>query len=224
MIHLDPRTKLLLLFISNFILIFHVSFIYEVLMMTIIVSLFFFSGLYKSGVKFTILYSLFVLMNVIDYSNHIVLAYIAMFANTIRLMLPVVAMGTYIFASTKVSEMSCALRRMHVSENIIIPLVVMIRFFPTAKEDFIHIKEAMTLRGIEISVFHPIQTLEYVLIPLLMNSSFVANDLTVASLTKGLSIQGEHTSIAELYLTIYDFVYPVILLVPMVLFMHGVKL
>ncbi len=224
MIHLDPRTKLFMLFISNFILIFHVSLTYEVLMMTVIVSLFFLTRLYKTGLKFTILYSVFVLINIIDFSDYIVLAYIAMFANTLRLMLPVIAMGTYTFSSTKVSEMSCALRCMHVSENIIIPLVVMIRFFPTAKEDFIHIKEAMTLRGIEISVFHPIQTLEYILIPLLMNSSFVANDLTVASLTKGLSIQGKHTSIAKLYLTLYDFVYPIVLLVPMVLFMNGVKL
>ena len=224
MIHLDPRTKLLLLCISNLVLFCHVSLKYECMMMIVILSLFFLSNKTKIGIKFAIIYFIFYVLDILDLPNNVVLSFLLMFSNTIRMMLPIIAMGTYTFSTTKTSEMTCALRKMHVSENIIIPLVVMIRFFPTAKEDYTHIKEAMTLRGIETSILHPLQSLEYILIPLLMNSTVVANDLTIAALTKGLSIEAQHTSIAKLYLSIFDIIYPILLCIPLLFFWKGDQL
>ena len=224
MIHLDPRTKIVLLILSNFILFFHVSIQYEALMMIVILSLFCFSNKVKTGFKFTILYVVFYMLNVLDLPNSVVVSFLLMFTNTIRMMLPIIVVGTYTFTTTPTSEMVCAMRKAHVPESIIIPLVVMIRFFPTAKEDYVHIKEAMSLRGIEISVFHPLQALEYVLIPLLMNSSVVANALTIAALTKGLSIEGEHTSVAKLRFGLWDLVYPILCCIPLILFWKGITI
>src|SRR5690625_7149235 len=86
----------------------------------------------------------------------------------------------------------------------------MARFFPTIREDYHRIRQAMVFRGIGTGfwdlVKHPIQTLEFILIPLLMNATQVSEDLTISSLTKGLSLPGKHTSIVQLKMTAYDWI------------------
>lgn len=60
------------------------------------------------------------------------------------------------------------------------------------------------------------------LIPLLMNSNNVAQDLSIAALTKGIGLPGEHTSMVELKMTALDWGYMVICTLPFVGFLGGV--
>ena len=107
----------------------------------------------------------------------------------VTMMLPCFITGAYTFTTTSASAFICAMRRMRVPEAVVIPCVVVIRFFPTIAEDYRQIRNAMALRGIAPGgwglVRHPAQSLEYILIPLLMNATNVAQDLSVAALTKG---------------------------------------
>ena len=100
---------------------------------------------------------------------------------------------------------------MHVPESVIIPCAVVVRFFPTVQEDYHQIHNAMALRGIAEGkgalLLHPMQSLEYILMPLLMNGNNVAQDLSVAALTKGIGLPGTHTCMTELHLTVWDFIY-----------------
>ena len=56
------------------------------------------------------------------------------------------------------------MRRMHVPEAVVIPCVVVIRFFPPIAEDYRQIRNAMALRGISSGgwgiVRHPTQSLD----------------------------------------------------------------
>ena len=65
-------------------------------------------------------------------------------------------------------------------------------------------------------LLHPMQSLEYVLMPLLMNSNNVAQDLSAAALTKGIGLPGRHTCMTELRLTVWDFLYPALCTLPLV--------
>ena len=134
-------------------------------------------------------------------------------------MLPCIITGAYVFSTTTAGELTCALRRMHVPESVIIPCVVVVRFFPTVKEDYRQIRAAMALRGIAEGkaalLRHPAQSLEYILMPLLMNGNNVAQDLSVAALTKGIGLPGKHTCMVELKLTAWDFVYPALCTLPL---------
>ncbi|MDN6113099.1 MAG: energy-coupling factor transporter transmembrane protein EcfT, partial [Tetragenococcus halophilus] len=67
----------------------------------------------------------------------------------------------------------------------------------------------------------PVQTFEFILIPLLMNASQVAQDLTISALTKGLSIPGKQTSIINLRMTKVDLIYMVIAFIPIVIDIGG---
>ena len=64
--------------------------------------------------------------------------------------------------------------------GIIIPSAVVVRFFPTVGEDYA-IRAPWPCGGIAASrgtLRHPVQSLEYILMPLLMNSNNVARDLS----------------------------------------------
>ena len=107
---------------------------------------------------------------------------------------------------------------MRVPEAVVIPCVVVIRFFPTIAEDYRQIRNAMALRGIASGgwglVRHPAQSLEYILIPLLMNATNVAQDLSVAALTKGLGREGR--------MTVVDWLVMIVVTLPLALDIAGV--
>lgn len=104
-------------------------------------------------------------------------------------------------------------------------LCVGIRFFPTIHDDYHQIRDAMALRGIAQGTFallrHPAQSLEYILMPLLMNATGVAQDLSVAALTKGIGIRGPHTCHTEIRMHGIDWAWMVICTVPLALGIGG---
>lgn len=228
MLKLDPRCKLYLLLLSNFLLFFHVDLITEIIIMGLLILLFFLSGYYIKGLKFLITYLILVILDLTLVGNvkGLLLTWISLLAVSIRMLYPCIVSGTYAFTTTTISEFVCALRKMHISENIIIPCMVVIRFFPTIKEDYKQIKNAMTLRGINngtLSIFrHPFNSLEYIVIPLLMNSNNVANDLTCSALTKGIGIKGKHTSIVNINFSYKDVVTIILTSLPLILNIKGI--
>ena len=121
----------------------------------------------------------------------------------VTMMLPCFITGAYAFSTTRVSEFVCALRRMRVPESAAIPCLVVIRFFPTIGRDYRRTRDAMALRGLASGrlalLRYPAQSLEFVLVPLLMNTTIVSRDLSVAALTKGLGRFGRHTCITEIH-------------------------
>ena len=128
---------------------------------------------------------------------------VGLFSVGLRMMMPCFITGAYAFSTTRVSEFVCALRRMRVPESVAIPCMVVIRFFPTIGRDYRRTRDAMALRGLASGrlalLRHPAQSLEFVLVPLLMNATIVSRDLSVAALTKGLGRPGRHTCITEIH-------------------------
>ncbi|OZG61845.1 cobalt ABC transporter permease [Bifidobacterium hapali] len=144
----------------------------------------------------------------------------------IRMMMPCLISGAYAFTTTTISEFVCAMRRMRVPEAVVIPCMVVIRFFPTIVHDYRQIRNAMAMRGIAAGRFalvrHPVQSLEFILVPLLMNATIVSRDLSVAALTKGLGIAGEHTCMTTIRMRWFDWGYMAVCTVPLALAIGGV--
>ena len=227
-VRLDPRAKLYLLLLSNLTLFLHVSLRAEILLVILLLFLFFLSGKLKSGIRMTIIYSALVGIDffVIPVAEGLLLNFLSMLSVGIRMMLPCIISCAYAFSTTTVGEMVCGLRKLKVPECIIIPCVTVVRFFPTIAEDYRQIRSAMAFRGIAIGnvalLRHPAQSLEYILMPLLMNSNNVAQDLSVAAMTKGISLPGQHTSMIELKMTPFDVLYMLTCTIPFILFLGGV--
>lgn len=223
--HFDPRTILYLLLISQIILILDISIFIEIITVVILILPFFISKQFKWGLSIIIVYSLqlFIAFVILPNVNHAVLLYpLSMVANGFRELIPGMIVGIYAIKLTHSGEWISLFKKWHFPKFFIVPFSVIFRFFPTAREDYRQIRNAMAFRGIERGpvafVKQPIQTFEFILIPLLMNASQVAQDLTISALTKGLSIPGKQTSIINLRMTKIDFIYMVIALVPIIIY------
>ena len=113
-------------------------------------------------------------------------------------------MGWYTVRSTTVSEFMTAMDKMHVPYFITIPFSVMFRYFPTLGEEYNSIHDAMKIREIGQSVKNPFTYIEYVLVPIMMSTVRIEDELSAASLTKGLSAGGRRTHICQISIKFYD--------------------
>lgn len=222
---LDPRTKLYMLVIANLMLFFHVNLVTELVLIVLFLAPMFFGGAWKRGVKLGATYFVLLAADIwlVPLAGGLVLDWVSLLAVGIRMILPCIVTGAFAFTTTSVSEFVCAMRKMKVPESVVIPCMVVVRFFPTVREDYRQIKNSIRLRGIgggmRGAVCHPMRKLEYVVIPLLMNSNNVAQDLSVAALTKGLGIEGEHTSMVQIRMRAYDYIYMCACTLPLCLYM-----
>ena len=106
--------------------------------------------------------------------------------------------GAFLVASTSVSDFLAAMKRMRVSEKILIPLSVIFRFLPTIGEENAAIRDAMRMRGIRFGGKHPGRMLEYRLVPLMISIVKIGDELSAAALTRGLGAPGRRTDLCEI--------------------------
>ncbi|WP_197407523.1 energy-coupling factor transporter transmembrane component T [Caviibacter abscessus] len=97
-------------------------------------------------------------------------------------------MGYYLISTTSVSEFIAAMEKLKVSYKIIIPFSVVFRFFPTVKEEYISIQNAMKIKGVTIRK-SPIEMIEYRLVPLLISVTKIGEELSASALTRGLELR-----------------------------------
>lgn len=220
---LDPRTKLILLVIAAVYISLQLSVEVEFFLIIILIVPLFLAGLLAYCVAFLTIYfiqllSFMFVMPLVD--STFLLFILSFLTNGFRILLPSIIIGTYAMKTTSVSEWIAAFKKIRLPNWLLIPLAVMARFFPTIREDYRNIRKAMAFRGIGTGLWdlikHPIKTLEFILIPLLMNATQVSEDLTVSSLTKGLSLPGRHTTIVRLKMNILDVVYLIFACLPLV--------
>ena len=201
---LDPRTKLcLLVFVSVFVLgnaggnavaEFRVALNYLPLLLLLA------SGKWKPVLFSVIFYSLAYAFSTLlmphckGLLNFLILA---MCGIVLRFM-PGIMTGMYVVSTTTVSEFIAAMERMHVSQKITIPLAVMFRFFPTVVEESGSINKAMAMRDIKFGGKKALQMIEYRLIPMMTCSVKIGQELSAASLTRGLGGPGKRTNICRL--------------------------
>lgn len=132
--------------------------------------------------------------------NYLILAS----AGILSQFIPGIMMGYYAVTTTTVSEFVAAMERMHLPEQITIPLSVMFRFFPTVGEEATSISAAMTMRGISFGGSHPRKMLEYRLVPLMTCSVKIGEELSAAALTRGLGSPTKRTNICQIGFRTWD--------------------
>lgn len=224
----DPRTKVILLLLSPVLMGLSIGVGLEILVIMVYVTPFFLSNEIKWGAGFLSLFFLqlfsayFILPHI---TSPFILYTVSLLVSGFRRMMPSIIAGAFALKTTHISEWISMLKKWHMPTAVIVPFAVMARFFPTVKEDYRHIRRAMAFRGIGVGsmgmVKNPMQSFEFILIPLLMNASQVAQDLTISALTKGLGMPGKHTSLVELKMRTLDYTYIVIALIPLTIHFGG---
>lgn len=126
--------------------------------------------------------------------------------------------GWYVVKSTSVSEFITSMERMHFPNVVTIPMSVMFRYFPTLKEDYLSIHDAMKMREIGKKIKNPFTYIEYILVPIMMSTVRIANDLSAASLTKGLGVNRIRTHICNIGLKFFDYFVITSMIVMLIIF------
>lgn len=93
----------------------------------------------------------------------------------------------------RIDEIGAVLTRMHAPRALFVPIMVIVRFFPMVVTEIQAIRRALALR--KINTLNPLRTVEYVIIPLLAAGARLADELSAASIIKGLG-SGPRTTVS----------------------------
>ena len=221
---LDPRTKLLLAVVANG-MVFTAPLFYSLLMVVATSILLLLEKKWKFVCAFFFVYLTagfffdFVKNLDIGTSGTIILASLFLMYR----IMPACAVLYYVITTTKVNEFLACMSRMHVTNKVTIPLIVMIRFFPTVYDESRAIGNAMRMRGIRLfslrTLKSPVAFLEYRLVPLLVSVTKIGDELSIAAVTRGLSAETKRTCIATIGFRWVDFVVCAYCIVVVVMFL-----
>lgn len=194
---IDPRTKVLMLAGINVVLLGSSFDVFGMTMKSVmaLVVVFFLVNAGKARVA-AVFVLLFTAAAFLETANEQVLLGLMGSTSIVGLMLRFIAMlmlqfipGTMfayaMIVGTKVSEFVAAMEHMRLSQKIIIPFAVIFRFFPTVAEEYSSIKDAMRMRGLGWRN-GPVAMIEYRLVPLIVSIVKIGDELSAASVTRGL--------------------------------------
>lgn len=207
---LDPRTKLLILAVTSVSVFMNKSIAVECVLAGIPLVLLSVSGNLKRTLKYAAFFLALLLIQLFIVPRLPVIfgGIVYMFAVYIRKLLPCFMLGSFLIATTSVSKFLAAITKLRLSKGLTIALAITLRYFPTMREEWASIQDAMALRGISASaaglISHPIQTMEHVYIPLLVSASRISDEITQAAITRGIEHTGERSCIEEIAFSFAD--------------------
>lgn len=189
---IDPRTKILLLLICVIAAAMAPNLTYEMGLVLLIACFALASGKVRLAIGGAIGYAFFyaISMFVMVYASETLQASLLAFLGLVHKIYPCGFMGGIIISTTKISEFLSAMNKLHAPKSLTIPLAIMLRYIPTIQEDWHFIKDAMRLRDVSPSLegilSRPAMTLECIYAPLLMAASKASDELSIASVTRGI--------------------------------------
>lgn len=99
-------------------------------------------------------------------------------------------LGISLSKLASMQDLLAALQAMGAPQAVLIPCMVVLRFFPTIRRDASHLMESLKTRrvlaGGGYAFRHPALTCELLVVPLLMRSVRVSDELAVSALVRGL--------------------------------------
>lgn len=115
-------------------------------------------------------------------------------------------MGEYLISTTSVSEFIAGMERLRFPAAFTIPITVMFRFFPTIWDEWKSIHGAMSMRGIHLGGIHMAKIFEYQIVPMICCCARIGEELSMASLSRGLDIQVKRTNICQIGFRAQDYI------------------
>lgn len=147
---------------------------------------------WKTAVRCSLLLSLVFVLRLYSKGNGLGILIPEMFLFIITRM-TAVFMSALPIVKTQPGELRVIFKKLNVHRNFHLPLIFMLRFFPTVKYEFREIIESLRLRGI-CSWKKPLTTVEYLFVPMIFSASKTAEELAAAAEMRGISAEGDHSS------------------------------
>jgi energy-coupling factor transport system permease protein len=162
-----------------------------------------FQNMVSAAVRFAAYYAVLLALNALLWFLQIPLISM-MFSMMILLcfrLIPICMASVILLEKAPMNELLISLEHMRIPKMMIIPLSVVYRYVPTVKHEIRYVRESMKMRGLNTSLtgmlLHPMTAIENFMIPLLIRSGKLADELSAAALCKGLDIEHKKTSCTE---------------------------
>ena len=209
-LYLDPRTKLFLILLCVLCAMSAPDLFFQLGLVVFIGILTALSGKIRYAFRGILVYALICLFTV--WSMGIMTGtWRTMFVAFLGLVHKVYACGMLagtIISTTKVGEFLSAMARLHVPKKLTIPITIMLRYLPTIREDWHFIKDAMRLRDVSPTftgfLKAPAMTINCIYVPLLTAASKAADELSIASVTRGIENLKPRTCLVEIHMQAAD--------------------
>lgn len=137
--------------------------------------------------------------------------FVERFAFILHHLCPMMGIALLALSTMTVSELIAALQRLHCPREATLALAVALRFLPTIRQELRQIRDAARTRGIAFTfwgfVRAPAVTSEYLLVPFMMRSVRVADELAAAAVTRGIENPAPRGERVPLCLHTQDIVY-----------------
>lgn len=200
MIKIDPRTKVLLLLITILFSIFVPTGFYTCIWIGLVTALGILLGRVKktmgAAISFAALWllALYVLPLL---KGNLHTTFLVWFGLVFKCY-PSCMLAGVVIGTTQISEFMAAMAKWNVPRALVIPLAIMFRYFPTLKEDWGHIRDAMALRGISLSPAcffkNPGMVIDALYLPVLVAASKTADELSASAIARGIENPNRRTS------------------------------
>ena len=120
----------------------------------------------------------------------------------------IAVMGAAPVMAAPTGRLIASLYRMKLPKTAVLSLAVFFRFMPTVSMEYRCIREALKFRGIGTSaagvLLHPFLTAECILVPILMRTSKIADELAASVSVWGMQLEGECSSLHEVRMCAFD--------------------
>lgn len=212
LLRLDPRLRCMIVFMLSPVTFLVNTPITSGLFTAGLAILMFLSGIYKKTIAILIFYCfLLFIEHLTHYIGNVTLLVAATTVNFFFLKFTAIFMlGSFLIKTTTVTEIICALETLKIPNQITIPFAVAVRFIPSIQEDFTALKASLRVRNISISLWsflrRPIQTVEYMLVPILMRAYKISDELAASAMIRGIDSANKKTLLYTLKFGIQDFI------------------
>lgn len=161
----------------------------------------------KEAARNLLMYSLFWgLLYVLNTLRIPVLSFIfPMFIMLMLRVLPAYITCLILVRITPMNELLSSLRKLHIPMLVLIPVAVMYRYLPTVGKEITYVRESLKMRGLKVSV-------ERFFVPLLFRSEKITEELSAATICKGLYVDRERTCLTDVKLDVADYFYGIALI------------
>lgn len=227
-ISLDPRTKIFMIFAVSFIVMVNAVTPLEwgirIIITLIPIILMITEGKFASAFRFSVLYAAALLLLkffISSESTGLISAILVGYCGIVAQFMPAMITAWYVIRTTKIGEFMSAMQKMHVPDGISVSLAVVMRFFPTIKEEYGSICDAMKMRGITFGGGKVTKMIEYRMIPLLFSCVSIGEELSSAAVTRGLGAPVKRTSAYELRMKSSDLIMIGIFMICVILFISA---
>lgn len=205
---LSGFTTLALTFLTAIISFFTKSYYLQAMFMIWMSIIFVYFGLIKQAVKYLVVYIILIFWLTVIIPRGIIIISPMLLAIIYKFILP--SMAVYLTFKIPSGKIIAIFQKMSIPQDILLSLIIIIRFIPSISEEIRSIGEAMKIRKIidkKINIIlHPLRTFTYLVVPLVFRSIKVGDELASAAIVRGIESKEKKQSYYDISLYKQDYV------------------